>query len=125
LHAEVPPQSWHGFSRDYSSITGIKDVANQPSIIQIAQGGWNKWGSELRIYIPRRFVDHPRFTLPQNRDLVAGNGPDVMGINKNDFWWFLVETLGFRSGGTQDIERITNRLPKNIRESFHAGASEK
>ncbi|MGA2660206.1 MAG: hypothetical protein ABSH34_22125 [Verrucomicrobiota bacterium] len=122
LHAEVPPQSWAGFVHEYRAASQIQDVANEPCVMPITHGGHNKWGCELRIYVPRGLCAGPRFVLPENVNLVDGNVPGVLRVNSNEFWWFLVERLGFRAGRAQDLTRIESRLPPDCRQSFHEGS---
>jgi hypothetical protein len=121
LHAEVPPQSWRGFEHDYRTLTGNHNIAAEPCVFQIAIGGENKWGSELRIYIPARFCANPRFVLPANLNLVAADVPENRRINNNEFWWHLVERLNFRAGRTQNLQEIEARLPDDVRASFRQG----
>jgi hypothetical protein len=90
-------------------------------VFQIAIGGENKWGSELRIYIPARFCANPRFVLPANLNLVAADVPENRRINNNEFWWHLVERLNFRAGRTQNLQEIEARLPDDVRASFRQG----
>lgn len=121
LHAEVPPQSWRGFEHTYRATTGDHNIANEPCVFQIAVGGNNKWGSELRIYIPIRFCGNQRFVLPEFVNLVDANVPENKRINNNEFWWHLVERLGFRAGRVQNQNQIESRLPNNVRHSFRDG----
>ncbi len=121
LHAEVPPQSWRGFEHDYRTITGNPNIADEPCVFRSAIGGGNKWGSELRIYIPERFCNDARFILPANLNLVAADVPDRRRINNNEFWWFLVERLNFRAGKTQGQNEIQARLPNDVLNSFLLG----
>jgi len=123
LHAEVPPQSWSGFVHDYSVISQVQNVHNEPCIVQITHGGDNKWGCELRIYLPEQVCSGSRFILPANLRLVSGNAPGILRINNNEFWWFLVERLGFRAGRSQDVARIELRLAPDLRQSFRDGVS--
>lgn len=121
LHAEVPPQSWRGFEHDYRTVTGNVDTAAEPCVFRIAIGGDNKWGSELRIYVPTRFCNMPRFVLPANLNLVAADVPQNRRINNNEFWWHLVERLNFRVGGIQNQQQIEAQLPNEFLQSFRDG----
>ena len=121
LHAEVPPQSWRGFEHDYRRITGNHNIDAEPCIFHIAEGGDNKWGSELRVYIPARLCVMQRFVLPANLNLVAADVPENRRINNNEFWWLLIERLGFRAGRVQDQNQIEARLPEDVRQSFRDG----
>jgi len=121
LQAEIPPQSWYGFWADYTRITGIPASNSSPGISRITIGGQNKWGCELRIYIPVSFYQMSRFRLPADVHSASGNNPNNLRINSNWFWWHLIRTFNYRSGNKQDIMQIEATVPKAFVQDFRLG----
>jgi hypothetical protein len=117
LQADVPPQSLAGFREDYRQATGENPTHGVNELSSSA----GKWGCENRIYIREDVTNHPRFALPRNVEVSAGNQPGIKRINKNDFWWHLVGRLGFRLGKGQNYQTIRESMPANLRTAFDEG----
>jgi len=118
FQAEVPPQSQQAFEENYYSLTATRPVLHQRGYypIQVQQPG-DKWGPELRIYLPEPGID---FELPVSVQLRAANAPDLVRINNNTFWWQLVR-IGFRLGRTHLTETIRGTVPPAYSGAFEAG----
>lgn len=117
LSAEMGYTYYNTFIKRYYSITG--QCENVPFVFRCAPET-KKPGSELRIEIENEITKNERFCLPENvRPVTDKYGKTT--INKNDFWWDLVEKLGFSTGRNQNIERILNNIPEKYREHFKAG----
>jgi hypothetical protein len=121
LEAHVPPQSKKGFFSTYRKHWENADEQT-PGYYPIADAG-SKWGPQLRISFPAKIENDERFTLPQDVQTVAAPDGQVRRINKNSFWWHLVEQLGFKLGNTQDTKRICSRLPEDLQEEFLDGTN--
>ena len=121
LQAEIPPQSWRGFCHDYVSATGVCDIEKVEGLYRLTKGGHNKWGCELRIYLPENVVEQQRFCLPSDVALASCPHEGKVRVNNNKFWWHLVQRLGFVCGGKQDIRKIRKRLPAELHVSFDNG----
>ncbi len=121
LNAEVPPQSMKGFFDSYSTATGVLEIDDIEGLSPLESGGQNKWGSELRVYLPVEITEHQRFILPDDVNLVESYEPKKVRINKNSFWWSLVEGFGFYCGSSQDINRIQSRIPEAFLSDFMEG----
>jgi hypothetical protein len=119
LEAEVPPQSVRGFASNYTDATGDHGILNHRHVY-LLHDNVDKWGSELRIYLPRRYVDAD-FTLPDGVDVVSGFSPSESRVNNSGFWWDLVRDLGFRVGDVQDVSAIRSRMPHHLLEAFDEG----
>lgn len=121
LSAEVPPQSESGFQSDYRAVAGNVDFNTLEGYFPISEGGYNKWGCELRIEFPEMMLSNSRFVVPVGVNVVSGHSPGIARINNNGFWWHLVNQLGFRLGPKQNTGVIERNLPLNIREAFRGG----
>lgn len=119
LQADVPPQSLVGFRADYRQATGENPVHGVNELSSSA----GKWGCENRIYIREDVTIHPRFALPANVEVSAGNQPGIRRINKNDFWWHLVGRLGFRLGRNQNCQAIREVIPPQLQTAFDEGVN--
>ena len=82
----------------------------------------DKWGIELRIYLPETLTNNERFVLPAGVELSSGFGVGTKRINKNWFWWHLVQRLGFKLGRNQDLAAIEAAIPEHLRVAFRDGA---
>lgn len=120
FQADIPPNAYSSFSERYLKATGEAGL-NKAKGIVLLQANANKWGSELRIYIPESITHNPKFVLPDDVEISAGFAVGTKRINKNWFWWDLVEKYNFRLGRTQDIDSIERALPENVRYNFKEG----
>lgn len=117
LSAEVGYYSYDGFMQKYYHITGCSE--NIPNVFRCAQTT-HKPGCELRIEIEKELTLLDRFHLPDDvRPVTDKYGSTT--INKNSFWWHLIEKLGFRLCKKQNPEIISTSLPENIRSHFWDG----
>lgn len=119
VEAEVGYYSWEKFVNKYESITGDK-IENCPCAFCCKPETW-KPGSELRLQFPLEITNHARYALPDGVAHVIDNKGKTT-INRNRFWWHIVEKLGFRlSAKGQDIEKIKNNMPKEYQNVFMEG----
>lgn len=115
--AEVGYHYWNTFAKKYFIITG--QFENIPFAYRM-DINTNKPGSELRIEISKDIIFHERFCLPEDvKPVTDKNGKTT--INKNSFWWDLVEKFGFRTGSIQNVETILKNVPEKFKEHFKAG----
>lgn len=120
LEAEVPPKAWKGFVRSYFELTGVTLVADSKHVFLLKEDS-NKWGPELRIYLPEMVSKHERFSIPEGLNLVSGFQPGEVRINSNLFWWHLVDRCSFKIGSPQDPTAISNRLSPDLQGDFREG----
>lgn len=84
----------------------------------------NKWGTECSISLPALFTDNEYFALPEKTHIIE-NKDKTFTINDNNFWWYLVEKMGFILGSKQDIEKIKEKFPnETLREEFLKGVKD-
>ena len=101
----------------HSTKTSIGDVPH----VHRYNPNSDKPGIELTIVIPRNLLEHDRFKLPT--DVVPNiDKRDQIRINRNEFWWKLVEEYGFRLTTTkQNIDFILGRIPEDMKDDFLHG----
>jgi len=101
----------------HSTKTSIGDVPH----VHRYNPSSDKPGIELTIVITRDLLEHDRFKLPT--DVIPNiDRRDQIRINRNEFWWKLVEEYGFRLTETkQDINFILERIPEDMRLDFLQG----
>lgn len=117
FQAEVPPQSQPGFEREYARLTGTTPRLNEDKYYGIeVQHRDDKWGSELRIYLPAG----RDLTLPPGIEVRAGWSLDTVRINNNTLWWQLIR-IGFRLGIAHERAMIRATVPPEYRKDFDAG----
>lgn len=119
LHAEVPPRSQSRFEEHYRLVTGSRPVLGVDKYFSInADDNYQKWGPELRIYIPIP----ENVTLSLAPDVIPRESPDpnVVRINNNAFWWRLVR-IGFRLGLQHNVQAIEESIPLGYRKDFRLG----
>jgi hypothetical protein len=81
----------------------------------------NKWGIECSISLPILFTDNDYFALPEDTHIIK-NKDKTFTINDNNFWWYLVEKMGFVIGNKQDIEEIKENFPtETLKDYFLKG----
>ena len=98
LEAEVAPNTQQGFETRYQAAIGS---AISPGNPQTYQSQNNKWGAELRVYFNDATLGttlgaHGLTVETHNRGYKSGEFD--YRVNNNDFWWFLVESLGATIG---------------------------
>jgi hypothetical protein len=123
LEAEVPPQAVAGFIQSYRDATGEQIGPDTDGFYPITTGGYNKWGAELRVYVPTALAREPRFTLPHGVRVVTSTSPGTMRTNNNGFWWFLVERNHLRIGSNWQLDDVRGLLPEACRRFFDDGAN--
>lgn len=120
LSAEMGYNYYNTFIKRYHSITG--QYENIPFVFRCAPET-KRPGSELRIDIDKMIMNNERFCLPEDVKPVIDKYGKIT-INKNSFWWDLVEKLGFSTGRNQNIERILKNIPEKYHVHFKAGYNE-
>jgi hypothetical protein len=100
LQAEVAAGARPAFEQRYLLATGRNIVPGNPKHYQAQD---NKWGAELRVYFndPGMAVSLAASGLPVEygrRGYLAGKFR--YRVNKNEFWWELVENHGLRLGSS-------------------------
>ena len=117
FHAEVPQRHQAQFEEKYRNMTGCRPVLNKDKYFPIdVVRDYDKWGPELRIYLP----DRDDVEFPQDVKLVSGTALGTSRINNNNYWWQLVR-VGFRLGTGHDVENIRASVPLDFRAEFDEG----
>lgn len=124
FQADIPPRAYPGFVADYREATGVTTLNGVREVVLLPTDT-DKWGIELRIYLPEALAYNERFVLPMGVEVSAGFGAGTKRINKNWFWWHLVRRLGFRLGRDQDLAAIEAAIPEHLRAAFREGAQYK
>ena len=82
-------------------------------------------GQRTENLYPARLCNNARFVLPANLNLVDANVPEKRRINNNEFWWHLIERLGFCAGrikmrkGSKLAFRITSAEASEMVSKLH------
>lgn len=119
LNAEVPPQARAGFEERYHAATGERPVPSRDGYFPVEiVTTYDKWGSELRIYIPETVG---RLDLGPDIEVRSGASPGMLRVNNNALWWRLVG-MGFRLGqGRHLSDSIRATVPAEHHADFEAG----
>ncbi len=113
----MPPASQDGFESNYEAATGTQAVPGENGYFPIeVQQANDKWGSELRVYMPA----DQELELPPGVEVRSGNKPGIVRINNNQLWWRLVR-MGFRLGTHHDAALIRANIPKAHQRDFDKG----
>ena len=117
FHAEIPPKSQAPFEEKYRNMTGYRPVLHKDKYFPVdAVRDYDKWGLELRIYLP----DRNDLEFPPDVELRSGTASRTFRINNNNYWWQLVR-VGFRLGTGHDVENIRESVPSDFRVNFDEG----
>jgi len=98
LEAEVVSNKQQGFETRYQAATGSTISPGSP---QAYQSQNNKWGAELRIYFNDTTIEstlRASGLTVETHNSGYKSGEFSFRVNNNDFWWFLVESLGATIG---------------------------
>jgi hypothetical protein len=118
FQAEVPGHSSGSFEQKYFLEAGSRPVAHVNGYYPISvQHQSEKWGPELRIYLPAPPVG---IDLPPDVDLRQADG-GLLRINNNNYWWSLVR-IGFRLGRSHEKGKIQSSIADPSLQSTFASA---
>lgn len=98
LEAEVAPNSQAKFQSRYLTATSHSITPGTPASYQSQP---NKWGTELRVYFNDPALAKALGASGLNVEVGRRgykSGEYAYRVNKNSFWWKLVESEGLRLG---------------------------
>ena len=117
FHAEVPRRSQAPFEEKYRNMTGYRPGLHEDKyFLMDTVTNYDKWGPELRIYLP----DRDDVEFPPGVELRSGRNPGTVRINNNNYWWQLVR-VGFRLGTGHEVEHIRESVPLEFQADFDEG----
>ncbi len=121
VEAIVIPSRQMRFEAEYEDITG-SPIASEVTGLSVHNRDIQKWGDQLRVTFEASSVE--KDSLDFGPDVSVVNDPGNRGqswrINRNSFWWDLVQ-LGFRLGGNQDVDAIREGVPSGHKSAFDQG----
>jgi len=121
LEAIVHPNAQSGFVQTYQMMTGRRPYEGQDGYY-VHDPNADKWGNELRVTFAASVDECDGLEFGQGVNVVTN--PSAPGtswrINKNAFWWLLLQ-LGFRMGSAQDSNEIRGRIPPCYWVDYDAG----
>jgi hypothetical protein len=118
----VKDKQFEDFKYRYEKATG--DIIEKIENITLLCDDANKWGITLAISLPKDFVENDYFALPENTNIIE-IVDGTYCIYDNKFWWALVENFGFVLGRKQNLSKIENRMPNQLKNYFVEGIKDK
>lgn len=118
LDIETHPRRRQSLEHRYSQATGQVPVVDN-SNYYVWEPSTNKWGAELRIYFNGNLSTMPSALQEMRVASRPGFGYEHR-INNNDFIWDLID-YGFLLGDGQNLNRISDQVPEELRSDFEDG----
>ena len=121
VEAIIIPSRQMQFEEKYREVTGFT-VGREAVGLSVHNRDIQKWGDELRVTFEASSAKKDSLDFGSDVSIVddPGNRGRSWRINRNRFWWELVE-MGFTLGSSQNIDAIRAGVPSAYKVAFDQG----